>query len=274
MSDVPVSPLTAICVGSAFAFSGLFYHLHRQKKQEIKKLYEIPKFQPNEELVKIVKATPNKNLRYVAIEGVVEPEGNPLASHYVPRCFGVIQKIVVSEHWKVWNPLTRVWNVRNMNKKETNTAVPFSLVAPGAFINAVSVKVQSPMEAGGSYLEQVYQRVQHAKKELVDFVVQELSGEKPMVLEEREELLRVGTVLTGFGQVVLEHDHVLILQPPHDGRPYLLFPGDHYSFMQMHHNSANMWKLLSAAFGITGAALLAWAMYRRYNTKEETRNTD
>lgn len=38
MSDPLLNPLTVICAGSCFAFSGLFYKLYCEKKQEIQKL--------------------------------------------------------------------------------------------------------------------------------------------------------------------------------------------------------------------------------------------
>lgn len=38
MSDFPLNPLVLIGAGSSFAFSALFYHLYKEKKQELKKL--------------------------------------------------------------------------------------------------------------------------------------------------------------------------------------------------------------------------------------------
>ncbi|KAG7456939.1 hypothetical protein MATL_G00241270 [Megalops atlanticus] len=271
MDDTQISPLTLICVGSSFAFSGLFYHLYQQKKLEIQRIKETPKFQPDEDLVKTVKASPRKRLQYVAIEGVVQPDGEPLASQYVPRCFGVVQKVVVREHWKFWNSKTKIWTPREMNTKETNNVVPFSLVYPGALFSKVSVKVQSPLEAAGPFMEQVYRRMRHAKEDLVNILVQEMSGEKPVAQEETEELLRVGATLTGFGEVVLEQGHVLRLQPPQDGRQYLLVPTDYRGFLQMHQNTATMWKVLTALFGLAGATLLAWALYRVYRRQDNNR---
>lgn len=38
MSDLPMNPLVLIGIGSSFAFSGLFYHLYKEKKRELKAL--------------------------------------------------------------------------------------------------------------------------------------------------------------------------------------------------------------------------------------------
>ncbi|XP_023140317.1 mitochondrial ubiquitin ligase activator of nfkb 1-A [Amphiprion ocellaris] len=261
MSDLPVNPLVLIGVGSSFAFSGLFYRLYQEKKKELDKLKEIPIFKPDQHLVKVLKATPHRRLQYVAVEGLVQADGEPLASKFVPRSFGVVQKIAVEEHWKYWNSLTRTWNSRTMNRKETSNSVPFSLISPGAYITDFYVKVQNPLEASGSYLERVYHKVRQAEKDMVNVVLQGLSGEKPVAMEESEELLRVGSTLTGFGEVVLEGGEVMRLQAPQDGRSFVLVPGNHRSFMERHEATASMWKTLTAVTGLTGAAVLAGVIY-------------
>ncbi|XP_054481943.1 mitochondrial ubiquitin ligase activator of nfkb 1-A [Anoplopoma fimbria] len=261
MGDFPINPLVLIGAGSSFAFSGLFYHLYQEKKKELIKLKEIPVFKPDQHLVRVLGASPHKRLQYVAVEGLVQADGEPLASQFVPRCFGVIQKIAVEEHWKYWNSLTNTWNSRTKNRKETNNSVPFSLVSPGTYITDLYVKIQNPLEASGCYLDRVYYKARRAEEGLVNVMMQGLSGEKPVAMEESEELLRVGSTLTGFGEVVLEGGQVMRLQAPQDGRKYILVPTDHRSFMDRHERSASMWKKLTAVTGITGASLLAKVIY-------------
>ncbi|CAB1326811.1 unnamed protein product [Coregonus sp. 'balchen'] len=260
MSDLPIfNPLVLIGVGSSFAFSGLFYHLYKDKKDDLVKLKEIPKFIPDQHLVRILKASPHRKLQYVAVEGLVQADGETLASQFVPRCFGVIQRIAVEEHWNV--------NTRMTNRKETNNAVPFSLVEPGACITDITVKVHSPLEASGSFLERVHCGVKHAQEGLVNVLLEGLSGERPTVQKETEELLRVGTTMTGFGEVVLEGGTVR-LQAPQDGRRYILVPTDYRGFIEGHEGTANLWKGLTALFGITGASLLAGAVYSTMGKKD------
>ncbi|KAK7158618.1 hypothetical protein R3I94_005069 [Phoxinus phoxinus] len=268
MSDPFLNPLTVICAGSCFAFSGLFYKLYNEKRQEIQKLKEIPNFQADHHLLRILNASSNKRLNYVAVEGLVQAIGEPISSRNVPQCYGVVQKITVQEHWKYWNSVLKSWVSKKVNKQQTTNTVPFSLIQPGSYTSEVSVRVDSPLEASGDYLEQVHKRLRTAKEGLVDIVLQELSGEKPVAQEEREELLRVGTVLTGFGELVLEQDKVMRLQTPRDGRSFVLIPGDHRSFMQRHENSAGMWKGLTALFGITGSTLLAGFIHSSLKDKK------
>lgn len=139
--------------------------------------------------------------------------------------------------------------------------MPFSLVSPDAYITDLYVKVQNPLEASGCCLERVHFKVRHAEEGLVGLVAQGLSGERPLAMEESEELLRVGSTLTGFGEVVLEGGQAMRLQAPQDGRKYILVPTDHRSFLDRHERSASMWKKLTAVTGITGTSLLAGVIY-------------
>lgn len=43
------------------------------------------------------------------VPGVVQADGEPLASQFIPRCFGVIQKISAVEHWKYWDSIAKTW---------------------------------------------------------------------------------------------------------------------------------------------------------------------
>lgn len=153
-------------------------------------------------------------------------------------------------------------NSRTRNKTEKKNTVPFSLVSPGAYFTDTCVKVQNPLEACGSYLERVHVKVRRAEEGLVDLVVQGISGEKPVSKVESEELLRVGSTLTGFGEVVMEGGRVMRLQAPMDGRSFVLVSSDHRSFLDRHERSGSMWKKLTAVSGITGASLLAGVIYR------------
>ncbi|XP_034038453.1 mitochondrial ubiquitin ligase activator of nfkb 1-A [Thalassophryne amazonica] len=257
---LPVNPCLVL-IGSSFAFTGLFYHLYREKKKEIQQLKEIPHFKPDQGLLKALKASSHKRIPYVAVTGRVQADGEPLASQFIPRCFGVVQKVSTEEHWKYWNSVTKTWNSRTMNRKETKNSVSFSLVHPEATMNGLYVKVHTPLEASGCYLERVHHRVRSAEQDLVNVMLQGLSAEKPVALEESEELLRVGSSLTGFGEVVLEGNKVMRLQPPYNGRHYILVPSDYRSFMDRHEQSASMWKVLTAMSGITGFSILAGVIY-------------
>ncbi|KAM4728150.1 mitochondrial ubiquitin ligase activator of nfkb 1-A isoform 1-T2 [Anableps anableps] len=269
MGDSSLNPLVLIGVGTSFAFSGLFYHLYQEKKKELKMLKEIPNFKPDDHLLKVLNASPHKRLQYVAVEGVVQADGEALPSKFVPRCHGVIQKVLVEEHWEYWNSVTRIWTSRTIQKNETNNSVPFSLVQPGSYISKAYVKVQNPLEASGCYMETVYSKVRRAQEGLADMVAQRLSGEKPVAMVESEQMLRVGSNLIGFGEVVLEGGQVIRLQAPQDGRRYILVPSDYRSFMERHEASASMWKTLTALTGLTGASVFASILYNAFGKQDD-----
>ncbi|CAL8346844.1 unnamed protein product [Merluccius merluccius] len=270
MADPPVNPLVLIGVGSSFAFSGLFYHLYQAKKEELRKLKEVPVFRPDQQLFKLLKASPYKRFQYVAVEGLVQADGPPLASRFVPQCYGVVQKLEEEEHWEYWNSLTKTWNSRRTNRKQTNNLIPFSLVAPGGYGPApVHVKVHNPLEAEGFDLDRVHHRVRRAAEGGVsDAVLQGLSGERAVAKEESEELLRVGATVTGFGELVLEAK-VMRLQAPLDGRPYILVPTDHKSYVARHESTASLWKTLAVACGAAGSAVLLGAAYGLLKKNED-----
>ncbi|XP_061695801.1 mitochondrial ubiquitin ligase activator of nfkb 1-A [Syngnathoides biaculeatus] len=268
MSDFPVNPLVLIGVGSSFACSGLFYHLYQEKKRELMKLKEIPVFRPDHHLATMLKSSPYKRLQYVAVEGLVQADEKPLTSQFVPRCYGVLQKIQVVEHGEYWNSISKTWSSRPTNRKETNNSVPFSLISPGSYIADFHVQVQDPSEGSGYFLERIYHRVRRAEEGLVNVVLQGISGERAVAMEESEEMLRVGSSLTVFGEVVLVGGHGR-LQPPRDGREYLLVPTDYKSFMEQHEQSASMWKMLTAVTGIIGAAVLAGVIYNPMGKRDD-----
>uniref|UniRef100_A0A8C4RS87 RING-type E3 ubiquitin transferase n=1 Tax=Erpetoichthys calabaricus TaxID=27687 RepID=A0A8C4RS87_ERPCA len=273
MSDETCTPLTLICVGSSFALSGLFYHLYKRKREEIQQLKKIPKVELNEELLRQLHALHHNRLPYVAIEGVVLPDGEPLASQYVPRCYGVIQRVIVQEYKKVLNRITNTWNTAKHNRKETTNTVPFSLVPAGIYSTPVTVHVESPMTATDLYLEMVYSRIRKAKETFMGYFEQEMSGEKPWCLEEREEMLKVGSTLTGFGELIMDSSRVLRLRPPQNGQKYLLITSSYQSYLQQHQSSVNMWKMLTAVFGLAGATVLLVFLYRRYLKESEKKGT-
>lgn len=147
-------------------------------------------------------------------------------------------------------------NSKTMNRKETSRSVPFSLISPVAYMSDVYVRVMQPLDASGCFLHRVHHKVKPAKEGLVNLALQGLSGEKPVSLEETEEMLPVGSIVTGFGEVVLQGGGILRLQPPQDGRKYILLQTDYKSFIDRHERSAGMWKILTVVTGVTGVSLV------------------
>ncbi|XP_061747244.1 mitochondrial ubiquitin ligase activator of nfkb 1-A [Nerophis ophidion] len=267
MSDF-VSALVLFGAGTSFACTGLFHHLYREKKKELQKLKEIPLFTPDQRLSAVLKSSPRKRLHYVAVEGMVQADEEPLSSHFVPKCFGVLQRTVFHEHSQTWNTHTKTWRPLLVNRRETNNAVPFSLVRPGSYVADFEVKVEDPLAGSGYFLEQVHHRVRRAEEGVANAVLRVIGGERAVAMEESEEMLRVGSSLTVFGEVLLEGDHGRV-RAPQDGRQYLLVPGSYESYMERHERAASMWKTLTAVTGFAGASLLAAVLYNMAGRRDE-----
>ncbi|XP_028649159.2 mitochondrial ubiquitin ligase activator of NFKB 1-like [Erpetoichthys calabaricus] len=169
-----------------------------------------------------------------------------LTSHYVPTCYGVIQKSIVQQNKKVFNKITSTWVPKMKNLQETLKTVPFSLAANSDYDTRVSVLVESPLTATGLSLELV-----HSRLRFKDYFGHLLNMEKPWWLEEKEEMLKVGSTLTGFGELVLDSNHVLRLQPPKDGNTYMLILSDYWSYLKQQESSIMLYKFLTAVFVMT-----------------------
>uniref|UniRef100_A0A8C4RQE9 RING-type E3 ubiquitin transferase n=1 Tax=Erpetoichthys calabaricus TaxID=27687 RepID=A0A8C4RQE9_ERPCA len=252
-----------ISIGGSFALSGLFYHLYTKKLGELQKLKEIPRIELNEDLIKTLDSSHQKCLQYVALEGIVKPDGESLASQFVPRCFGVIQRIIIQEYRRALNMITYIWDSKKQNRKEVIHTVPFSLVPVSGYDPGISVHVDSPLSASVLSLEPVYCYIRKAKMAFTDYFVLELNGQKPWWLEEKEEMLKVGSTLTGFGELILDSNRMLRLRPPQDGQKYLLIISDYRSYLQHQESSVTVWKVLTGVFGLLGVALLLLNIYRR-----------
>ncbi|XP_044290438.1 mitochondrial ubiquitin ligase activator of nfkb 1-A-like isoform X2 [Varanus komodoensis] len=201
MDAWPLTPGELVCLGSSLAFSGLFYYLYRRKAKVIAKIQEAPKLQVGSSLPSILTATGSGCLHYVAIEGVVQPADVALASPYHRELQGVIERLVLKEHRLIWNSLARSWTDSERVVLEQVHTVPFVLVSPGGKA-AVQVSVESPLQAVELPLEMVYERFQQTSHGFKDLVSHYLSGEKPKGFLETEEMLLVGSSLTGIEQLL------------------------------------------------------------------------
>lgn len=81
--------------------------------------------------------------------------------------------------------------------------------------------------------------------------------------------LQVGTALTGVGELFLDTDDSLVLQPPTNGSQYFLSIVDFDSLRREQESTAGWWKVLAIASASVGAAVLLWVCRRYYNQLRE-----
>nr|XP_060623371.1 mitochondrial ubiquitin ligase activator of nfkb 1-A-like [Anolis sagrei ordinatus] len=267
MDSLPFTAGELVCLGSSLAFSGLFYYLHRKKAKVVAKIQEAPKLQVNANLPSILSATDSGCLDYVVIEGVVQPAEAPLTSPYHRELQGVIERLMLKEHRLIWNSLARSWTDSERVVLEQVHTVPFVLASPGGKEFGGQVSVESPLDAVSLPLETVYERFQQTSPGFTDLLGHYLSGEKPKGFLETEEMLLVGSSLTGIGQLTLHPDGSLHLQPATDGNDYFLCLGDWQTLLADVKSVSNFWKWATVICGLVAVAAILHALRRFYRLR-------
>ncbi|KAL2097038.1 hypothetical protein ACEWY4_006245 [Coilia grayii] len=265
MEGYPLKTMEIVCLGSSMALSGLFYYIYRKKRRTVDKLNDAPQLALNDQLANLLNQSPGKCLQYVVIEGLVQPTGEPLRSQFQEGSVGVIQRLVLREHKLVWSNLARTWTDSERVLHQRVDTVPFKLVGP----DQASVRVLCPLEATGPQMEVTHEKFHQATYGFTDIIGQYLSGEKPKGHLETEEMLKVGSAVTGVGELILDTDLVVKLRPPADGTEYFLSTGDFETLRGEQEGQAQVWRILAATCALAGVAVLVWATRRYYRQLQE-----
>ncbi|XP_019209355.2 mitochondrial ubiquitin ligase activator of nfkb 1-A-like, partial [Oreochromis niloticus] len=93
-------------------------------------------------------------------------------------------------------------------------------------LDNTEIRVLSPLPAAGLDKEVTYEKFHQVSHSLGDLVGQYFTGEKPKGQLEIEGILKVGTNITGVGELKLDTDGTLSLRPPSNGSQYFLTPVD------------------------------------------------
>ncbi|XP_070701305.1 mitochondrial ubiquitin ligase activator of nfkb 1-A [Pempheris klunzingeri] len=260
MDGFPLKISEAVCLGSSLALTGICYYLYKKSRTTLDKLDDAPHFTTDGKLKDILKVTPGACLQYAVIEGAVQPVGEPLRSHFQKEIVGVMQKFMLREHRLVWNGLSRTWTDSERLLHQRVNAVPFVLVGS----DETAVKVLCPLQASGEHMEITHEKFHQVNYGLGDIVGQYLSGEKLKGQLETEEMLKVGTTLTGVGELILDTDGTLNLRPPSNGSGYFLSITGFDTLRGEQESMAVWWKVLAIVSAMAGAAVLLWVGRRYY----------
>lgn len=150
--------------------------------------------------------------------------------------------------------------------QRTNTT-PFDLV-PAEDGAGVTVRVMKPLDAAELSLETVYEKFHPSVQSFTDVIGHYISGERPKGIQETEQMLKVGTALTGVGELVLDNATIK-LQPPKQGMPYYLSALDFESLLQKQESSVRFWKILTVVFGFATCAVLFFLLRKQYRHHRE-----
>ncbi|XP_047445517.1 mitochondrial ubiquitin ligase activator of nfkb 1-A [Mugil cephalus] len=270
MDGFSINITEAMVVGTSLALSGICYYLYRRNQMTVDKLDNAPHFTIDGDLKNILKVTPGACLQYVVIEGAVKPVDKPLTSEFNKEIVGVLRKFMLKEHRLLWNGISRTWTDNERVVHESVNMVPFVLVGT----NEAEVRVLCPLQASGTHMEVTYEEFDQAKSGFMDLVGQFISGEKLKGQLKIEEMLKVGTTLTGVGEVILDADNTLSLRPPSNGSQYFLSLVDFDTLREEKESAAVGWKVLAVTSALVGAAVLSWAGLRYYRHIQHRRKRE
>ncbi|NXS62778.1 MUL1 ligase, partial [Brachypteracias leptosomus] len=256
------SAVQAALLAASTALTALLYSVYRQKARVSRGLEGARRVRLDGDLQAVLLEAPGRCVPYAVIEGVVRSVKETLSSQFVENCKGVVQRLTLQEHKMVWNRTTHLWNdYEKIIHQRTNTT-PFDLV-PQEEGSGVTVRVMKPLEAAELSLETVYEKFHPSVQSFTDVIGHYISGERPKGIQETEQMLKVGTALTGVGELVLDHGTIK-LQPPKQGMPYYLSSSSFHSLLHRQESSVRFWKVLTLLFGCATAALLFFLLRRQY----------
>ncbi|XP_038164514.1 mitochondrial ubiquitin ligase activator of nfkb 1-A [Cyprinodon tularosa] len=262
MDGFSLSLTEVVCLGTSLGLTGIFYYVHKQNRKTVTKLENAPRISIDGKLKDLLNVTPGACLNYAVVEGTVKAVGEPLKSQCHKEISGVFQKFTIKEHRIVWSSFSRTWMDSERILHQRVNMVPFALAGS----DQAAVKVQSPLQANGVFTEVINEKFHQASYGFGDLVGLYIIGEKSKGHLEIEEMLKVGTTLTGVGELTLETDGTLTLRPPSDNSQYFLSLADFESLRDEIETVAVWWKALAVVSALAGAAVLFWAGFRFYRT--------
>ncbi|KAM9176186.1 mitochondrial ubiquitin ligase activator of NFKB 1 [Mergus octosetaceus] len=263
------SGLQAALLAASAALTALLCSAYRHKARQARGLQGARRLRLDGELRAVLLEAPGRCVPYAVIEGVVRSVKDTLSSQFVEDCRGVVQRLTLQEHKMVWNRTTHLWNdYEKVIHQRTNTA-PFDLAPPedGA---GVAVRVMKPLEAAELSLETVYEKFHPSVQSFTDVLGHYISGERPKGIQETEQMLKVGTLLTGVGELVLDSNTVK-LQPPKQGLRYYLSSADFDALLQKQQASVRLWKILAFLSGFATCSVLFFLLRKQYRHRRERR---
>ncbi|GLH00359.1 Mitochondrial E3 ubiquitin protein ligase 1, partial [Gryllus bimaculatus] len=223
---------------------------------DIKEMPEVLDVGP--QLEQLVAKQPEKQLPYVAVRGSVKALGSPLHSLGAPDVPAVIQKLTCKEH---------VVADQERTLQETVNSVPFALTGH----KGTRVEVVDALAAEVLDLETVVDHFEPSAPGLVDHLWGFFTGVRQRGLQNTEDVLREGALLTGVGTLTLvpsDPKGDLHLVPPADGAPFFLTAMSLHTLARHLDREKRMYKWLAVTFGAVGLILVGAAARRWWRSAE------
>ena len=144
-----------------------------------------------------------------------------------------------------------------------SSSVPFSL-----FNNGMLVKVMEPLSAEKLELKVIHDKFEPVSSTVAESLVQWASGDKTKGFQTIEEMLPVGTTLTGIGEITLTDDGIKI-GPPKSGLTYYLSQLTLDAIVRQLQSGKKVWKILSAIFAFGSGILFLVSLYLYFKRRRD-----
>ncbi|XP_028283329.1 mitochondrial ubiquitin ligase activator of nfkb 1-A-like [Parambassis ranga] len=250
----------ALCLGTGLAVSSLCYYMYRKKKKTVEKLDNAPHINIDGKLKDTLEVTPGACLQYAVVEGVVEPVDEALRSQFHEDIDGVLHKLKVRERRLGWSGYS---NILGLNDRVLHKQVPFVLRGS----DETAVRVHCPLQASGLKMKMTYKKLHqfHGFDDLAGFHLNMLNRKGHL---QTEEMLKVGTTVTGVGKLTLDTEGTLSLRPPSDGSQYFLSTADYDTLRNQYKAATKVWKNLTVACALAGTVALCCVGLRYYQHRK------
>lgn len=246
----------------------VFYGLYKHRSECVKSLKKAECFEIDNELQNKVASNGNI-IPYAVISGTVKALGTPLRSQYISHLRGVIREKIVKERKVRWSPILRLWNtVENVVQHSHNTT-PFALWSnTGLFKKQTSVEVLNPLSADQLVLSRVYDEYAVHDDNIGDAVIGFFRGERTTGIQEIENFLSEGTILTGIGELIVDNGK-LQMKPPQNGLTYFLTTHSLESLIKKLNDEAKFYKISAFVVGAVGLITIFYIVKRGYSCIKE-----
>ncbi|CAG9862596.1 unnamed protein product [Phyllotreta striolata] len=216
-----------------------------------------PYLEINKDLHEIVATHPENKLSYVSIRGSVKPLGNPILSNSNPTVSGVIQLLRIKEH-VIKRSTAGFWTDSERIIQEVHNVMPFALEDKG-----IQIEICDPLAADVLDMDVISDNFRPTVPSVIDHIWSFFAGVRQRGVQSTEKMLRIGTTITGIGELVSGKDGHLKLQPPANGGPFYLTNMRVTSLIKKLDGSKKNYRILCIIFGSI-ALVLSGLIVRKY----------
>ncbi|XP_063221472.1 mitochondrial E3 ubiquitin protein ligase 1-like [Bacillus rossius redtenbacheri] len=261
----------AIALGIDGLIFGICCKVYLRNKNALRAVEQAPVYDVSSKLEDILDQQADKKFPYVVVRGKVKAIGPPIRSQNSPEVYGVVQKVSLKEHLTARNS-AGFWSDREQTIQENYKCTPFELESIST-ADWGSVEVVEPLEANILDLDTIVDRFEPTNNTFIKDLASFFVGVHQRGLENKEEMLQVGTILTGIGELGrLGADSRLSLMPPRDGRPYYLTTMPVTSLVRSLDDQMRTYRVLMVVFGVAGAVILSLLLRRWWRERAKHRS--